>query len=164
MGMISRLRERGEKFIARRLPGRSLALSLSPPWRRTPLCELRVEALTEPQGDGERIRLRAHLHVRLSDDSAQDLNTWVDVRASNAALDEGSSALVPERLQSLGITPSATRPVQTWAGSLGGARPGYAMLTLMQLDKDRLPAPLRAALGPKPFQLTATLVNVVEKA
>jgi hypothetical protein len=93
----------------------------------------------------------------------RDLSTWIEVRASSAALDEGSRALVPERLQVLGVTPAPGKPFQTWAGALTGARPGFAMLTLMQLDKDRLPPPLQEALGEKPFQLTATLVNVIEE-
>jgi hypothetical protein len=38
------------------------------------------------------------------------------------------------------------------------------MLTLLQLDKERLPPPLQEALGARPFQLTATLVNVIEEA
>jgi hypothetical protein len=37
------------------------------------------------------------------------------------------------------------------------------MLTLVQLDKERLPPALRRALGPAPLHLTATLANVVEE-
>lgn len=93
----------------------------------------------------------------------RDINTWLEVRASNASLDDGSRALVPERLSALGIEPSRDKPVQTWAGALPGPRPGFAMLTLMQLDKERLPPPLQQALGPQPFQLTATLASSIEE-
>ena len=163
MGILRRVRERGEAFIARRLQDRAVALSLALPGRK-PICEMRFEAQSEPQADGERLRLRAHLHVRLGPGLRRDFKSWVEVRASSVALDDGSTALVPERLQVLGIEPQRGKPLQTWAGGLGGAHPGYAMLTLLQLDKERLPAPLRQVLGARPFQLTATVVNVVEDA
>lgn len=200
MGILSRVRARGEAFIARRLQGEAVALAASIPGSAGALCELRVEAESEPQADGERLRLRAHFKLslrrpagprgkiagrvalparigrwierRLESPVAQvlaapvldrDFNTWVEVRASNAALDEGSRALVPEKLRTLGIQPSRDKPLQTWAGALTGARPGFAMLTMLQLDKERMPPPLRQALGDKPFQLTATVVNVVEE-
>jgi hypothetical protein len=200
MGILSRARERGEAFVARRLQGEAVAIEASIPGSAGPLCEFRFEAEAGPQGDGERIRLRAHFKLslrrargaqeklpgraalparvgrwierRLESRLARvfaapvldrDVNTWVEVRSSSAALDDGSRALVPERLQVLGIEPQPGKPLQTWAGGLGGARPGYAMLTLLQLDKDQLPPPLQQALGEKPFQLTATVVNVIEE-
>lgn len=94
----------------------------------------------------------------------RDISTWIELRASDAALDEGSRALVPERLHALGIEPRAGQPVQTWAGPLGGSKPGYAMLTLLQLDKSQLSPALQKQLGPKPFQLAAAIANVVEDA
>ena len=200
MGILSRVRARGEAFIARRLQGEAVALEASIPGSAGALCELRVEAESEPQADGERLRLRAHFKLSLRRPAAprgriagrvalparigrwierrlespvaqllaapvldRDFNTWVEVRASSAALDEGSRALVPEKLSALGIQPSRDKPLQTWAGVLTGARPGFAMLTMLQLDKERMPPPLQQALGDKPFQLTATVVNVVEE-
>lgn len=200
MGMLSRIRARGEAFVARHLQGEAVAFSAQIPGSSGPLWEMRVEAQSEPQGDGERVRLRAHfrMHLRASPapgrrpDAApalparvgrwierrlaspvlrlfaaplidRDFNSWVEVRASSAALDEGSRALVPEKLKVLGVEPQAGRPLQTWAGGLPGARPGYAMLTLLQVEKERLPAPLKQAMGEKPFQLSATLVNVIEE-
>lgn len=198
MGILSRLRERGEAFVARRLEGEAVAFAATLPGSSGPLCEFRVEAAADEQAGGERVRVRAHFRLRLRGVAAhapgrgrgalparigrwlerrlaspagrvlaapvleRDVNSWVEVRASSAALDDGSRALVPERLQVLGIEPQPGKPLQSWAGGLHGARPGFATLTLMQVDKDRLPAPLRRALGRKPFQLTATLVNVVE--
>lgn len=160
--MLSLLRERGEAFVARRLQGDAVAFSARiPGGRGRPLCELKLEAATEPEAGGKRLRLRAHLRLRLA---ARDMHSWVELRSSTAALDDGSRALVPERLAALGITPAAGKPVQTWAGALGGARPAFAMLTLMQFDKERLPLRLQRALGPRPLHLTATLANVVEDA
>ena len=94
----------------------------------------------------------------------RELQSWIEVRSSSAALDEGSRALVPERLGALGIEPQPGKPFQSWAGGLGGSRPGFATLTLLQLDKEQLPPAMQQALGPKPFHLTATLANVVEEA
>jgi hypothetical protein len=200
MGILSRVRERGEAFVARRLQGEAVSLEATIPGSAGPLCELRLEAEAEPEAQGERVRLRAHFRLRLRRPAAprerltgrqalparigrwierrlesplaqvlaapvldRDFNSWVEVRASSAALDEGSRALVPDRLNVLGIEPQSGKPLQTWAGGLRGPRPGFAMLTLLTLDKDTMPPQLRQALGEKPFQLTATVVNVVEE-
>jgi hypothetical protein len=158
--MLSRLRERGEAFVARRLQGEAVAFTARIPWRSTPLLEWKLEAAAEPEPGGGRVRLRSHLRLNLPQ---RKLDSWVEVISSSAALDDGSHALVPERLERLGIRPDRARPVQTWAGGLGGARPGFAMLTLMQLDKEQLPHALQQALGPRPLHLTATVANVVEE-
>jgi hypothetical protein len=157
--MVSRLRERGEAFVARHLQGKGFSLSGRIPSRRGALLEFTFEAATEPDAGGERLRLRARTTLNLP---GRALRSWLEVRSSSAALDEGSRALVPERLGALGITPQAGKPLQTWAGMLGGARPAFAMLALMQFDKERLPPRLQRVLGPKPLHLTATLANVVE--
>ena len=163
MGILSRARQRGEAFLARRLQDQAVALSFAIPGKQGPICELKLEAAAEPQADGERLHVRAHVHVRLRRGLHRDLKTWIEVRSSSASLDDGSRALVPERLNALGITPAPGKPLQTWAGGLPGPRPGFAMLTLMQLDKERLPAPLQQALGTQPFQLTATLASSIEE-
>lgn len=159
--MVSRLRERGEAFVARQLRGKGFSLSGRIPARRGTLLEFSFEAVAEPDAGGERLRLRASSTLNLP---GRALRSWLDVRSSSAALDDGSRALVPERLGALGIEPQAGKPLQTWAGGIAGPRPAFAMLTLMQLDKERLPAPLQRALGPKPLHLTATLASVVEEA
>jgi hypothetical protein len=159
MGMVSRLRERSEAFVARRLQGKGFAFSGRIPSRRGALLEFTFEAVTEPDAGGERLRLRARSTLNLP---GRALRSWLEVRSSSAALDDGSRALVPERLGALGITPQAGKPLQTWAGAVPGPRPALAVLTLMQLDKERLPVPLQRALGPKPLHLTATLASVVE--
>src|SRR5690349_10758435 len=122
MGMLSRLRDRGGAFVARRLQDKALALSARFPWRSAPVIEWKLEAMTEPEPGGERVRLRSHLSVHLRE---RKLDSWVEVTASSAALDEGSRALVPERLGALGVQPTSGRPLQTWAGATGGARPGF---------------------------------------
>ena len=157
------MRERGEAFLARVLPGRAVAFTAAIPGKQGPICQLRLEAQREPQADGERLRVRAHFHLRLRGALRRELNSWVELRTSNAALDEGSHALVPDKLEALGIAPQAHKPVQTWAGALPGTRPAFAMLTLLQLEKSGLPAILRRLLGRRPFQLSATVANVVEE-
>ncbi len=161
MGMLSRLRERGEAFVAQRLQGKGFSLSGRIPSRRGAWLEFTFEAAMEPDVGGERLRLRARSTLNLP---GRALRTWFEVRSSSAAFDEGSRALVPERLGALGITPAAGKPLQTWAGMLDGPRPALAMLALIQFDKERLPPRLQRALGPKPLHLTATLANVVEEA
>jgi hypothetical protein len=144
--MLSRLRERGEAFVAQRLQGRAVSFSgrIPSPWRTR--IEFTLEAAAEPEAGGERLRLRAHSRLSLP---GRALRSWLEVRSSTAALDEGSHALVPERLGALGITPAAGKPVQTWAGALEGPRPGFAVLTLVRIDRERL-------------HLAATLASVVE--
>lgn len=159
MGMLSRLRARGEAFLARRLQGRAVSLRgrIPAPWPA--LFEFSLEAAAEPEPGGERLRLRAHSSLTVP---GRALRTWIDIRGSTAALDEGSGALVPERLATLGVVPQRGQPVQTWAGAVEGPRPGFAVLTLMQVEKERLPPPLRRALGRTPLHLAATLAGVVE--
>ena len=146
MGMLSRLRERGENFVAQRLQGKAVSFSGRIPSRRGALLEFAVEAAAEPEAGGERLRLQVRGSLNLP---GRALRTWFDLRGSTAALDEGSRALVPERLGALGITPSTGKPLQTWAGAVPGPRPGFAVLTVMQLDRERL-------------HLAATLASVVE--
>lgn len=165
MGILRRLRERGEGFFARRLQGQALALCAAIPGKNGPICEVKLEAASEPQADGERLRLRAHLHLRLGSAPGRhrDVKSWVELRASNASLDDGAGALVPEKLNALGIQPQSGKPLQTWAGALRGGHPGFAMLTLLRLDKAGLPAALRRLLGARPFQLSGTVATVVEE-
>lgn len=200
MGILSRLRDRGEAFVARRLRGEARSFTAEIPGSSGPLWQMKVELQSEPQGDGEQLRLRAQLRLSLRRSPApgprlpapalparvgrwierrlesplvqslaaplldRDVSTWIELRASDAALDEGSGALVPERLHVLGIEPRSGQPIQNWAGEIGGPKRGYAMLTLLQLDKSRLPPALQKQLGPKPFQLAAAIANVVEEA
>lgn len=159
MGMLSRLREAGETFVAQQLQARAVSFSARIPGPAGPRVEWQLEAAAQQQAGGEGLRLRSHWSITLR---GRRLNSWLEVRSTRAALDEGCRALVPERLDALGIRPEAGKPVQSWAGGLGGLRPGFAMLTLLQLDKERLPARARRALGARPFHLTAMLANVVE--
>lgn len=97
-----------------------------------------------------------------------DLNTWIDVRASTADLVDGARALLPEseQLRALGIDTRAAGDgplAQTWAGATGGLTPGFAQVSLMQVDKRHLPKAMSALLGPQPFQFVAAVVNVAEE-
>lgn len=159
MGMLSRLREAGETFVARQLQAHAVSFSARIPGAAGPLVEWRLEAAADQQAGGEALCLRSHWRITLR---GQRLNSWLEVRSTNTALDEGSRALVPERLDALGIRPAAGKPVQSWAGGLGGMRPGFAVLTLLQFDKEHLPPRARRALGSRPFHLTAMLATVVE--
>jgi hypothetical protein len=110
-------------------------------------------------------RLESPLVQRLAEPLLdRDFSSWLEIQASNAALDEGARALLPPQLQALGIEPQKDRPLQTWAGAVHGPKPGFAVLSLLQLDKSRLPPSVREALGPEPLQLTAAQALVVEEA
>src|SRR5689334_4015049 len=65
MGILSRVRERSEAFVARRLQGEALSFSAEIPGRERPLWAFKLEAVTEPEGSGERLRLRAHVQLSL---------------------------------------------------------------------------------------------------
>jgi hypothetical protein len=185
-----------------------------------PLLRINIEMHSEPQGDGERLRLRAHWQANFAsalapalaapakqpqNDDARpsgeklpaervsqwlrrrldnpllralaepllrhDFNSWVELRASTADLAGGAGALLPEtdRLKALGIEPKLSDPkqhaplAQSWAGSSTGPRPGFAQVSLLQIDKRHLPPALAAMLGARPFQLAAAVINVVEE-
>jgi hypothetical protein len=180
-----------------------------------PLWQLSIEVVEKAEGDGERLRVRAHIRTSLGEARAlgrmaqgrlagessgtmlalarglsravsrglelplvrrlaepllrHDLNTWVEIQISTAALDEGSRALLPapEQLARLGIVPrsdDAAPIVESWAGqTASGGKPGAAHVSLLRLAKEQLPAPLASLLGSQPFQLAAAMVNVVEE-
>lgn len=200
-GILSRLRSAGENFIGRQLEGEALSFTAAIPGRGGPLWQATLEAVSEPQASGERLRLRAHFRLslrralpapraegrpatlparvgrwierRLESPLVQafaaplldrDVSTWVELRATDADLDEGSRALVPEQLERLGLEVQAGRPLQSWAGAVAAPKPGFAMLTLLQLDKDQLPPRMRRLLGARPFHVAGAVVNVIEEA
>lgn len=199
MGFLDSLRQRGRSLIADRLGGEALAVSAEIPGRAGPLWQMRFEMKSEPEADGERLRVRVHFKLSLrkalptaaDTPSAtslpakvgrwierrldtplmqtlaepfldRDLNTWIDVQSSTASLDEGAKALWPARLADLGITPRDDRVLQAWAGALQGAHPGFAQMSLLQLDRRHLPPDVQRTLGDRPFQLSAAVVNVIE--
>jgi hypothetical protein len=181
-----------------------------------PLWRMNVQLVTEPHGDGERLRLRAHLQTNFasalrpslsaprktaealagertaltlaqrSTALAQralanpvvnflaqpllkhDFNTWIELQASTASLDEGAHALVPqsEKLNSLGIRPARSKnggPVaESWAGEAPNGA-GFAQVSIVQMDKRHLPSRLAALLDGRPFQMAAAIVNTVEE-
>jgi hypothetical protein len=133
MGMLSRLR--------------AISLSGSLPSRKRAWFEFTLEAAAEPEAGGDRVRLQARTSLNLP---GRALRSFFELRGSTAPLDEGSHALVPERLDALGIEPVAGRKLQTWAGAVPGPRPGFAVLSLVQLDKG-------------PVHVAATVANVVEQ-
>jgi hypothetical protein len=160
---------------------RRYAFDAEIPGRRgdRPLWRLKIELLRRPQGTGESLRVRAHLQARPAQALGlkaparkrsalivgQEFNHWLELRASTADLAQAADDLLPEksRLRDLGVVPRADGPaVQTWAGRTAGAAPGYAQISLLQLDKRRLPRLLALLLGARPFQLAAALVSVIE--
>jgi hypothetical protein len=219
--ILSRLRSAGSSAggVKKQADGERYTLAAEIPGLRPgkPLLRLQMEMHSEPQGDGERLRLRAHwqfnfasalapalgverpqeaqgesaerlpaervgqwLRHRLDNPTVRrlaepllrhDFSSWLELRASTADLAGGAGALLPEtdKLKALGIEPKLSNSTenaplaQSWAGSANGPRPGFAQVSLLQMDKRHLPPGLAALLGTKPFQLAAAVVNVVEE-
>lgn len=224
--ILGRLRDSGSSGeLAGTADGERYTLSAEIPGLKPgkPLWRINIELHTQPQGDGERLRLRAHWQANFASALApslshagkapeppeespaaraaeqlpaqrvgqwlkrrldnpllrslaepllrHDFNSWLELRASTADLADGAAALLPEteRLKALGIEPRLSSPgdaaplAQSWAGSATGSRPGFAQVSLLQMDKRHLPPALAALLGARPFQLAAAVVNVVEE-
>ena len=221
--ILSRLRAAGSNGdVASKAGGERYTLSAEIPGQRPgkPLWRINVEMHSEPQGDGERLHLRAHWQanfasalgpalgvdaepppVAQSGTSTEtlpaqrvgqwlkrrrdnpllraiaepllrhDFNSWIELRASTADLVDGAGALLPEtgRLKALGIEPKLSDAnhdaplTQSWAGSAMGPRPGFAQVSLLQIDKRHLPPALAAMLGARPFQMAAAVINVAEE-
>lgn len=223
--ILSRLRAAGSNGeVASKAGGERYTLSAEIPGLRPgkPLWRINVEMHSEPQGDGERLHLRAHwqanfasalgpalgvdaepppvaeagpgpstetlpaqrvgqwLKRRLDNPLLRaiaepllrhDFNSWIELRASTADLADGAGALLPEtdRLKALGIEPKLSDArndapmTQSWAGSAMGPRPGFAQVSLLQIDKRHLPPALAALLGARPFQMAAAVINVAEE-
>ncbi|MGH8461478.1 MAG: hypothetical protein ACRESS_07725 [Stenotrophobium sp.] len=180
-----------------------------------PLWRMNVQLVSEPHGDGEKLRLRAHIQTNfasalkpaleapqntrpalshgtgssltlaertgalaqraLSHPLVQkvaapllkhDFNTWIDLQASTASLDEGAVALLPqhEKLAAMGIVPSRKKSSGPVAESWSGQSPnGFAQVSILQIDKRHLPPRLAALLDKRPFQMAAAIVNTVEE-
>lgn len=218
--ILSRLRSdaaRAGKRAQAGAAGESFAFAAEIPGddRGRPLMRLAVEMQSQPQGAGERLRLRLHWQANFASALAlapptaasetplpparvpaqrvaekiggwlraglarplvqrlaapllrHDFNSWMELRASSADLDDAAEALLPERerLLALGVQlPEGDGPLaQTWTGATSGSHPGFAQLSLLRLDKRHLPPRLAQLLGSKPLQLAAALVNVIEE-
>ena len=226
MGILNRIRK-GLEAISARVPAdqqrgpEELSFSAEVPvaGADAPLWRMNVHLVSEPHGDGERLRLRAHvqtnfaalrpaltsspqrtealtgtqthgstaLRLKLTERTTalaqralanpvvnflaqpllkHDFNTWIDLQASTASLDDGAHALVPQsdKLTALGIRPARSKdggPVaESWAGEAPG---GFAQVSIMQLDKRHLPPRIAALLRDKPFQMAGTVINTVQE-
>ena len=131
--------------------------------RSLPLTASRARSLPARLGGWlERRAQSAALRPLLEPLLDRDVSSWLDLRASNTALDGGSQALVPEQLAALGVELRKDKPVQSWAGELPGPRRGFGVLSLLRVEKHQLPDRIRKRLGRKPFQLAATVATAIE--
>lgn len=181
-----------------------------------PLWRVQLQMFSEPQAEGEKLRLRAHIETNLAsalrpaleaqtapapaavDSNSRaltrsetmvaqvqsaagralqiplirslaepllkhDLNTWVEINASTAPLEQGARDLMPQRdkLASMGIAPrNKEGPVmESWAGE---SPAGFAQISLVQMEKKDLPGRLQRLMGSRPFQFAAAIVNTIE--
>jgi hypothetical protein len=221
MGIINRIRKNLESLgvgagASAPTEPEQIAFSAEIPGadHNAPLWRVKVQLVSEPHGDGERLRLRAHVQTNfasalrpalsatpnpqkaigqhaltLSERTTalaqralsnpvvnflaqpllkHDFNTWIELQASTASLDDGAHALVPqsEKLLALGIRPTRRKdgaPVaESWAGQSPGGT-GFAQVSIVQMDKRHLPPRVAAMLGGKPFQMAAAIINTVEE-
>jgi hypothetical protein len=221
MSILDRLRSRLDTLAAASIAGVGddrLAFSAElPAGAFGALFKVNVQVHSEPHGDGERLRMRAHLQTNFASvlkpmlaspapppkarrkgssralapiDRAQqiasrgvrrafanpvvkrfaepllrnDINTWIDLTASTASLDEGAHALVPksEKLDALGIRPTRKdgSHAETWSGSTAS---GSAQVSMLQVNTDSRPKSVKKRLGPQPFNLAAVIVNTVDE-
>lgn len=228
MGILNRIRKGlealGVNTPESQLPEReelSFAAEVPVAGVDAPLWKVNVHLVTEPHGDGERLRLRAHVQTNFAalrpalaapastrDDVRaighgsrggkglslsqrttalaqralenpvvnflaqpllkHDFNTWIDLQASTASLDDGAHALVPQsdKLTAMGIRPARSKdggPVaESWSGQSPSGN-GFAQVSIVQLDKKHLPPGLARMLKGKPFQMAGAVINTVEE-
>ncbi len=135
-----------------------------------PLLRFRLEMTTEPQGAGERLRLRAHVHSSLGNAAAavaapSRLRLGADSIAGLPARRTAPLFASGDPLKRLGVElPPGDGPLaQTWAGETGGERAGHAQFSLLRFDQRHLPPALASLLGSRPFQLVAAVASVIER-
>lgn len=69
--------------------------------------------------------------------------SWVDIQAATAPLDQGAQALVPDSVHKLGLSGAPVLrlgdegQVETWIGRCTGEQPGVAQVTLLQFSERR---------------------------
>ncbi|HUS24590.1 MAG TPA: hypothetical protein VM369_06550 [Candidatus Binatia bacterium] len=168
-GILRRLRQAGEAFVARSLGGEALSLQAEIPGRRGPLWQMRVELQSEPHAGGERVRLR--------------VRTRLDLRREALPPPPASAAGVPakvgrwmeRRLQSRLVralaSPVLDRTVSTWIEVQASSAPldegARALLPDRLRDLGISPDPKKpvqtwtgALPGPKPGLAALTLARL----
>ena len=96
--------------------------------------------------------------------------SWVDIQAATAPLDQGAQALVPDSMQLLGLgrTPAFRLgdegQIETWIGRCIGEHPGSAQVTLMQFNEARTSpsGPRRKRQDRKPLHVAASVATFYE--
>lgn len=98
---------------------------------------------------------------------AHDVNTYIDLDASSSSWLDGSRALAHNSrhpaLERLGVVPddsTTAPPLQSWAGE---SDQGFAQVSVLRLDRRHFSAALRQALGNRPLQVAATVINTIER-
>lgn len=92
--------------------------------------------------------------------------SWLDLQAATAPLDQGARALVPDSMQLLGLGGApALRlgdegQIETWVGRCTGDHPGAAQVTLMQFSEARRDSRRRRA--GKPLHVAASVATFYE--
>lgn len=113
--------------------------------------------------------LETGLAKRLTPYLERRFESWVDIQAATAPLDQGAQALVPDSMQVLGLGRSPVvrlgneGQVETWAGRCTGEHPGVAQVTLLQFSEARTPNRKRASSKTrKPLHVAASVATFYE--
>lgn len=118
-----------------------LALA-GPDHSRSPQRALAPRAQRAAQGLVRR-GLQTGLAKRLTPYLERRFESWVDIQAATAPLDQGAQALVPDSMQVLGLGRAPVLrlgdegQVESWVGRCTGERPGMAQVTLLQFSEAR---------------------------
>jgi hypothetical protein len=110
--------------------------------------------------------LESGLARRLTPYLERRFESWVDLQAATAPLDQGAQALVPDSVQLLGLgrTPALRlgeqSQVETWVGRCTGEHSGVAQVTLLQFSEPTGPG--RRQRGRKPLHVAASVATFYE--
>jgi hypothetical protein len=111
--------------------------------------------------------LETGLARRLTPYLERRFESWVDLQAATAPLDQGAQALVPDSVQLLGLGRSPALRlgdegrVETWVGRCTGEHAGVAQVTLVQFSEPTGPAHRRRAR--KPLHVAASVATFYEE-
>lgn len=113
--------------------------------------------------------LETGLAKRLTPYLERRFESWVDIQAATAPLDQGAQALVPDSMQVLGLGRSPVirlgdeGQVESWVGRCTGEHPGMAQVTLLQFSEARAPKHKRESnTTRKPLHVAASVATFYE--
>jgi hypothetical protein len=108
--------------------------------------------------------LQSGIAKRLTPYLERRFESWVDIQAATAPLDQGAQALVPDSMQLLGLGRAPVLrlgdegQIETWVGRCTGEHSGMAQVTLMQFSEAPQGMPRKRRAG-KPLHVAASVAT-----